>query len=78
MEQMEKYKVTPSEEAKLSKSDRQAWIAFVSPRMAASLSRMDDEAIARTWPTMGRDYQTAVWPLLSAEDQARVRKVRAA
>lgn len=67
-----------SDEAKLHKTDREKWIAYVAPSMAISLSKMDDEAIARTWPTLGRDYQTAVWPLLSSEDQARVRKVRAA
>lgn len=69
--------MTPGEERQLYETDRAAWIKYVAPKLAKQIETMTDEQINQTWSLTPADYKSAVWALLSGEQQARVRTIRA-
>jgi len=68
--------LTASAERHLYETDRPAWLAYVAPRKAEQLRNTRDEALGGAWSDLPRDYQRAVWLLLDAETQGRIRAVR--
>jgi hypothetical protein len=63
-------------ELDLYRTDRAAWIALASPRIAARIAAMNDAQIDYCWPTMQFDLRKKVWKLLDDVQKARVTAVR--
>jgi len=64
------------DERSLYETDRDAWLAYVAPRMARRIAAASDEQIKRDWTRTPRDYQTVVWQHLDDTQRARIRKLR--
>lgn len=67
--------MTPAENMQLWITDRAAWIVNAAPKCAEYLAR-GRAAVEHAWPTMQRDLQLAVWPLLDDATRAIIREVR--
>jgi hypothetical protein len=65
-----------TDEHHLFKTDRSAWIAIAAPRLAKRIADMTDSQLNHAWDMTGEDYKRAVWALLDATQQARVRDAR--
>jgi len=68
--------LTASAERHLYETNRPAWLKHVAPRMAEQLRNTRDEALGGAWADLPRDYQKAVWLVLDAGTQQRMRAVR--
>lgn len=75
------------DERHLHDTDPAKWRAYVAPRLAALFESDDDAAANQRWTQIAPDYlplderqalRAEVWPLLSAEAQAKIQRLRAA
>lgn len=64
------------DELTLYHKDRAAWLKLVVPHMPAVIDAETDDELSRGWALMSRDFQEATWEHLSAEQRARVKRVR--
>jgi hypothetical protein len=65
-----------TDELELYKTDREGWLAYVSPNMARKLATEPDATLGDTWARIPRDYQTAVWQHLDEPQRERIRALR--
>ena len=56
--------------------DRPAWLTAVAPHMPGVVDANTDAELAVAWALMRRDFQGATWQQLSAEQRARIKRVR--
>jgi hypothetical protein len=68
--------MTPAEERALHDRDHAAWLAYVSPNMAARLDATPNAELSTTWERIPRDYQIAVWDRMNEIQRERIRNAR--
>lgn len=69
-------RMTPAEEHILYQTDRAAWAALASARLAGKLMAMRDAHLATSWGYLTRETQTTVWQHLDESQRERVRALR--
>lgn len=66
------------DELTLYLTQRGKWIEQTAPRLAKLMESWSDEAINRTWDSIGEDYKRAVWKCMPDTQKDRIRAVRKA
>lgn len=66
------------DELTLYLTQREKWIEQTSPRLARLMDTWSDDAINKTWDSIGEDYKRAVWKCMTDAQKGRIRELRKA